>query len=111
MIRPRRFLVWALVAGLLLAACDYPSRWEGRYATEPAAVPESRIVLWLQPEGKGQWTSQAETTLLRWEERRGALWLHASTGAVLLATPREGGQALDVGVPAVGRFTFRKLPP
>jgi len=111
MTRPRRLLCWALVAGLALAACDYPSRWEGRYAAEGGDGLQGRVVLRLQPEGKGQWTSQAETTLLRWEERQGRLWLHTGTGAVLLGTPREDGRVLEVAVPAAGRFTFRKRPP
>jgi len=104
--RPRGFKCWLVLAWLLIASCDYTSRWEGRYA-----APETRITLWLQPGGRGQWTIQSETTLLRWEERRGGLWLHTKAGAVMIAMPRDGGQALEVEVPAVGRLVFRKIPP
>ena len=102
---PCGFECWLVLAGLLVAACNYTSHWEGRYA-----APETQMTLWLQAEGRAQWTVKSETTLLRWEERRGALWLHTKTGAVMIALPRENGQALEIEVPAVGRLAFRKLP-
>lgn len=105
-------LLAALVLiGLLIWACESRSSWEGRYAGPPGQNPADTVALTLQAGGKGQWTAEQESTPLRWEERRNALWLHLKTGGVMVAQPVPGQQALTLELPGVGALTLRKSTP
>ncbi|MGE5259056.1 MAG: hypothetical protein ACM3KE_20465 [Hyphomicrobiales bacterium] len=97
-----------LLVGWLAWACDSGSAWEGRYASQPGHDPGGTVTLILQPDGKGQWVAEQESTPLRWEERSGALWLHLKSGAVMVARriPAEG--ALTIELPGVGTLLLRK---
>jgi hypothetical protein len=106
-----RLLAGLLLASLLSSACESNSLWEGRYVGQPGQDPAGAVALTLQAGGKGQWTAEQESTPLRWEERRNALWLHLKTGGVMIAQPVPGQQALTIELPGVGALTLRKSTP
>jgi hypothetical protein len=66
------------------------------------------VTLILEAGGKGQWIIDQEITLLQWEERSGALWLHFKTGGVVIARPNSTDQALTVEIPGADSFLLRK---
>jgi hypothetical protein len=98
---------WVLLSVLLVWACESPSHWEGRYEGQGTPLSPG-VALTLQAGGKGGWTVEQETTSLRWEERRGSLWLHLKTGGVIAARPVAGEQALLVELPGVGMVKLHK---
>lgn len=104
-------LLALLLIGMLGWACESKPSWEGRYAGQSGQGPAGSVTLVLQAGGKGQWTADQESTLLRWEERSGALWLHLKTGGVMVAQPVPGQQALTLELPGVGSLTLRKATP
>jgi hypothetical protein len=106
--RRARWLPALLLIGLLNWACESKLSLEGRYAGQPGQGPAGEVTLVLQSGGKGQWTTDQETTSLRWEERSGALWLHLKTGGVMVARPVNGQQALALDLPGAGSLTLRK---
>jgi hypothetical protein len=106
----RRLAVAALL-GLAAGACGAGSGWEGRYEGPKPDGSGGRAVLLLQPEGKGQWTAEQENTLLRWEERSGALWLHLKTGGVLVARPVAAEKAFIIEIPGVGTCRLKRAGP
>ena len=93
---------------LLLAACEDSSRWQGTYAGQRPGPEAGAVTLRLEADGKGQWEIDGESTLLRWEKRQGALWLHFKSGAVLLARPEEAAGALVLELPSVGTLHLDK---
>lgn len=107
--RAHRLLALLLI-GLLSWACESKPSREGRYVGPAGQGLAAPVTLELQAGGKGQWTAEQESTPLRWEERRGALWLHLKSGGVLVAQPVPAEQALTLELPGVGSVTLRKLP-
>jgi hypothetical protein len=102
-----------LLAGLLLSAffygaCEPKSLWEGRYVEPPDQGPASAVTLTLQAGGKGQWTADQESTLLRWEERNGDLWLHLKAGGVVVAKTVPSEKALIFELPGGVSLMLRK---
>lgn len=99
-----------LVVGVLSFACESRHPWEGRYLGRPDQSEAKAVVLILEGGGKGQWTAGRESTPLRWEEHRGALWLHLKSGGVMVARPVPGQTALSIELPGIGALTLRKEP-
>ncbi|MCU0562064.1 MAG: hypothetical protein MUD16_17965 [Desulfobacterales bacterium] len=99
-----------LVVGVLGLACESRHPWEGRYAGRHEQGPFGAVLLTLEGGGKGQWNAGQESTLLRWEERRGLLWLHLKSGGVMVARPLPGQPALSIELPGIGALTLRKEP-
>jgi hypothetical protein len=106
-----RFFAGLLLAGLLAAACETGSFWEGRYVGHPGQDPAGMVTLTLQTGGKGQWTADQESTPLRWEERGGAIWLHLKTGVVIVAQTIPAEKTLSLQLPGIGAFRLRKATP
>jgi hypothetical protein len=106
---------YRLLAGLLLAgllgSCGSGSSWEGKYVGQTGQEPSVAVTLTLQSGGKGQWTADLESTPLRWEERRGALWMHLKTGGLMVAQPVSAEKALSVELPGIGMLLLRKASP
>jgi hypothetical protein len=97
-----RWTAVAVLSGLAAGACGSGAGWEGRYEGLRPDGGGGAVVLVLQREGKGQWTAEQETTLLRWEERGGDLWLHLKTGGVLVARPLAAEDAFRLDIPGIG---------
>jgi hypothetical protein len=99
-----RALFVALALALLLAACDSSPGAQGKYV---AATQDGRAVtLTLKPGFTGDWETPTDSVPVRWEERRGEIWLHAKGGGVLRGVPRDG--ALVVTLPGEGELVFRR---
>ena len=101
-------LAGLLLAGLLSASCESRSLWEGRYVGQPAQGPGGVVTLTLQAGGKGQWAADQESTLLRWEERNGDLWMHFKAGGVVVAKTIPSEKALVFELPGAGSLMLRK---
>jgi len=107
MSRAHRLLALLLI-GFLSGACESKPSWEGRYVGPAGQGLAAPVTLVLQAGGKGQWTAEQESTPLRWEERRGALWLHLKTGGVIVAQPALGQKALTLDLPGFGPLTLHQ---
>jgi hypothetical protein len=106
---PYRLLAGLMLIGLLSAACESRSVWEGRYVGQTGPGPGGAVTLILQAGGKGQWSADQESTPLRWEERSGALWLHLKSGGVMVAQLIPVEKALSLELPGVGALVLRRV--
>lgn len=106
-----RLLAGLLLFGLIGAACESRSKWEGRYDGHAGQDPAAAVTLTLQGGGKGQWAADQESTSLRWEERGGALWLHLKTGGVMVARAKPDDKALTIELPGIGLLNLKKQTP
>lgn len=94
----------ALALTLLLTACDPSTGAQGKYL---AATHDGRTVtLTLKPGFTGDWETPTDSVPVRWEERRGEIWLHSKGGGVLRGVMRDG--ALVVTLPGEGELVFKR---
>lgn len=97
-----RFLKWAPVlawAGLFLAVwgCgESRSQYAGTYRSEQPYAGKGHIDLVLKENGEVTWTLDHNTQKLKWKVHEGQLWLYTREGAIMIATPSEGGKKLSV---------------
>jgi hypothetical protein len=106
MMRAAFRVMWLVIAGLVLSACESGSGWEGKYVSP--ATEGVQVTLTLQADGKGLWMVDQESTPVRWKMRRSALWLHVKSGGVLIAHPLDNEKALSVGLPGGANVLLKK---
>ena len=98
-----------ILGALLSCSCQSGTNREGKYVSQQTVDAGFSVTLILNSDGKGYWVSADENTPLRWEKRRGALWLHVKSGGVLIAEPVAAGQTLEIDVPGQGSIRFEKV--
>ncbi|BDQ34993.1 hypothetical protein [Pseudodesulfovibrio portus] len=98
-----RFAGTLLIILTLLAACAQDKKSvAGKYV---ARGPASEIVLTLNKDGKGTWSTDTDEIPFKWSLRGdGKLWLHTKTGGVLQGTVEDGTIRLDL--PGIRDLTF-----
>lgn len=101
-------LTGLLLLGLLNGACESRHNWEGRYVGPTGPDAPGAVILTLQTGGKGQWTADQESTLIRWEERSGDLWMHFKAGGVVVAKTIPSEKALVLELPGGVSLILRK---
>ncbi|MHC1744450.1 MAG: hypothetical protein AB9873_15670 [Syntrophobacteraceae bacterium] len=104
----------ALIAILLLAVlsllpcgCQPEKPLAGTYRSPQASDGAPPAELKLEADGKGVWRVGKETVSFKWESRGPEIWLHTKTGGVVRGTV-ESDHSLDIQVPGVGPFHFKK---
>lgn len=101
------FLCLLIAAGVFFG-CEPKSAWVGNYEAQPGHGHTGAVTLSLQADGKGSWTAAPEIIPLRWEERKGTLWLHLRSGGVLVGRPITAGKAVAVDMPGREPVVFTK---
>ena len=104
-----RRLIGPILVCLTIWSCDTGPGWTGKYVAVHSSDGAAAVALILETGGKGQWIIDQEITLLQWEERSGALWLHFKTGGVVIARPNSTQQELTVELPGADSFFLRKI--
>jgi hypothetical protein len=104
-----RRLIGPILVCLTIWSCDTGPGWTGKYVAVQSSDGTAAVTLILEAGGKGQWIIDQEITLLQWEERSSALWLHFKTGGVVIARPNSTDQALTVEIPGADSFLLRKV--
>lgn len=107
--KTRRLIGLMLVCILTIWSCGTGPGWVGKYVAVHSSDVAAAVTLILETGGKGQWIIDQESTLLQWEERSGALWLHFKTGGVVIARPNPADQALTVEIPGTDSLILRKV--
>ena len=107
MMRASFRIVWLVIAGLVFCACESDLSWQGRY--ESPRTGGVQVTLTLQPDGKGLWMVDQESTPVRWKKRQDALWLHVKTGGVLIAQPQDNQKTLSISIPGSGNILLKKI--
>ncbi len=93
---------WAallVMAGVCLAlgGCGEPrARYAGTYRSEQPYAGKGHIELVLKENGECTWTFDQSSHKLKWRVQEGRLWIYTREGAIMIATPSEGGRKLSV---------------
>jgi hypothetical protein len=82
---------------LMMAGCgESRSQFAGTYRSEAPFAGKGHIEMILKENGESTWTFDQNTLKFKWKVEDGRLWLYTREGAILIATPSEGGQQLSV---------------
>ncbi len=82
---------------LVLAGCgESRSPYAGTYRSEQPYAGKGHIELVLKENGEVIWTLDHYSQKFKWKVQEGRLWLYTREGAILIATPSEGGRRLSV---------------
>ena len=90
-----------LLIGLILGGCgESRSPFAGTYKSMEPFVGNKYVELDLKEDGKGAWTLGGKSVEFTWVVNDGKLWFYTKTGAILIATPSEGGKILSLDMTA-----------
>lgn len=102
----RLFLLALLIWGaMVILACSDPALFVGTY--QSVAETEHRVVLELQPNGRGTWETDYDVISFRWKQRGQEIWLHTRTGGVIIGDIVDMSR-LRVDIPGVGVIVMER---
>lgn len=106
---PQFFMLMVLVFSLLFAmSCEDRESLSGRYVADMEKNPTSpTISLELMANGQGSWSTEEDNISFKWEIREGEIWLHTKSGGVIVG--KIVGETIEIIVPGVGEYYFKKL--
>ncbi len=107
-----------IIFGLVLGGCgESRSPFAGTYRSVETFAGKNYVDLDLKEDGKGTWTVAGKSTDFTWVVNDGKVWIYTKSGAILIATPTEGGKVLSVdmtgdwhpGCPPNACTTFKRV--
>ncbi len=96
------FLKLAAVLGLImgwlaLGGCgESRSPFAGTYRSMETFAGKNYVDLELKEDGKGTWSVAGKSRDFTWVVNDGKVWIYTKSGAILIATPTEGGKVLSL---------------
>ena len=91
----------------IVVSCQFGQELTGRYESDHPDENRSMTLI-LKPDGKGSWTINGEEVPFQWDAGGDKIWLHSKSGGVIRGDISKEG-AIDLTLPGVGKFLFRKL--
>ena len=90
--------VLGLIMGWLVCVGCGESRspFAGTYRSVETFAGKNYVDLELKEDGKGTWTVAGKGTDFTWVVNDGKVWIYTKSGAILIATPTEGGKVLSL---------------
>lgn len=85
-----------LVCSVLAGCGESRSPYAATYRSEDPLAGKKFATLDLKEDGKGTWTLAGKSVEFTWVVNDGKIWFYTKTGAILIATPSEGGKILSV---------------
>jgi hypothetical protein len=72
----------------------------GTYKSDQTVSEKGHIELVLRDNGEADWSwvDANRTSKFKWRVQDGRVWLYTKEGAILIATPTEGGKYLSVDI-------------
>lgn len=103
----RRSYVFSILIVLLLftLSCKSDQRLIGKYQAESNPKGESEFIfLELMANGRGLLSTEEDNVSFKWESREGVIWLHTSSGGIILA--KDLGEMIEIDMPGFSGYSF-----
>jgi hypothetical protein len=105
LLRRSQVLGILIVLLLLTLSCKSDQRLIGKYQADISAKGESQFIfLELMANGRGLLSSEEDNVSFKWESREGVIWLHTSSGGIIVA--KDLGETIEIDVPDSGGYSF-----
>ena len=106
---PRSLLVNVFIVFLvLMLSCEDREKLVGKYQVDGNQnLPSQTISLELMANGQGSWSIEEDNAFFKWEIRAKEIWLHTKSGGVIVG--RIVGETIEINLPGVGEYYFKKV--
>jgi len=96
-----RRLLWAGALAALFSAAvwgcgESRTPFAGTYRSEAPYAGKGHVDLILKEDGEGLWILKPVTLRFKWKVEKGQIWLYTREGGIIIATPSEGGNKLNL---------------
>jgi hypothetical protein len=105
------FMILALAVCVSTGVSCGPARdLAGKYQAEDPRGGVKILLLELKDDGKGSWKMDREDFAFTWEGRGNEIWLHSKSGGVISGSIQDD-RSIQIAIPDVGSFRFKKMQP
>ena len=89
-------------------SCENREYLIGKYQADVAVNGGSQtIFLELMANGQGAWSSEEDNVPFKWESKENEVWLHTKSGGLIMA--KVAGETIEINVPSLGEYHFKKV--
>ena len=102
------FLLGSIIPFFIIVSCQHGQNLAGKYQEENPLDQNARVVLLLNPNGKGSWSANDETVSFKWKVHGGEIWLHTNSGGVIVGK-LEQTDSISVPLPGIKKILLKKI--